>query len=274
MDKLKVSLEFPGCGVSGISAASIQDQGAREYQEDCCGFSVSPGAPGEPARSFCAVVADGMGGLSAGAFVSDYTVKRLLGSNIGDSAESGSVPEQLLSAVRRISGEIAAGGSRGGSTLAAVVCVPEGVYFCSVGDSRIYLLRRGLLTQLTEDGDYFNILLEKVISGQITYEQAENDLDKDALSQFIGIGFSVVPDRNLIPLSPEPGDRLLICSDGVYNALSHEEIMQSMTLSAPAAAEDLTGRILVKGYTNQDNFTAAALEFLPGEQSEAPMEKR
>lgn len=264
MDKLKISLEFPGCGVRGISAASIQNQGAREYQEDCCGFSVSSGEPGEQARSFCAVVADGMGGLSAGAFVSDYTVKRLLASNIGKSG--GSVPEQFLSAVRRISGEVAAGGSQGGSTLAAVVCVPEGVYFCSVGDSRIYLLRRGLLTQLTEDGDYFNILLEKVISGQLTYEQAENDVDKDALSQFIGIGFSVAPDRNLIPLLPEPGDRLLICSDGVYNALSHEEIMQSMTLSAPAAVEDLTGRILVKGYTNQDNFTAVALEFLPGER--------
>lgn len=265
---MKIRLEFPGCGVGGIAAASIQCQGAREYQEDSCGFSEV--VPGELSDSFCAVVADGMGGLNAGAFVSDYAVKSLLGKEFGGEIP---LPEQLVAALRRISGEIAAGGSRGGTTLAAVFCRREGVYFCSVGDSRIYLLRGGVLTQLTEDEDYFSVLLDRVISGKTTYKQAENDPDRGSLSQYVGSGTFLTPDISLTPLKPQPRDRLLICSDGVYNALSSEEILQSMTLSAGAAAEDITGRILAKGYTNQDNFTAVTLEFQPGETAELPPEQ-
>lgn len=269
MDKqtLKLLLEFPGCGVTGISAASIQCQGAREYQEDSCGFSQV--SPDEPAGSFCAVVADGMGGLNAGAFVSNHAVQSLLNSDLGGNRGL-CLPDELVDKFRRISGEIAAGGSRGGTTLAAVVCVPEGVYFCSVGDSRIYLLRGGVLTQLTEDENYFNVLLERVISGKTTYRQAEEDPDRGALSQYVGSGTFLTPDRNIIPLLPQPGDQLLICSDGVYNALTAEELMQSMTLSAGAAAEDIAGRILARGCANQDNFTAVTLEFFPGETSARP----
>lgn len=264
MDKFRAELRFPGCGVVGIAVGGIQHQGAREYQEDSYGFSEV--TPGKPLQRFTAVVADGMGGLSSGAFVSGYCVNKLLEADIGE----GHIPihEQLTSVVRRISGEIAAGGSRGGSTLAAVVCVPQGVYFCSVGDSRIYLLRRGVLTQLTEDGDYFSVLLDRVISGSLKFTQALSDPDKDALSQYMGSGTFLTPDRNIIPFAPQPGDRFFICSDGVYNALSSEEILQSLTLSAGAAVEDIAGRILAKGYTNQDNFTAVALEFLPGDVPE------
>lgn len=265
MDKFRVELGFPGCGVGGIAVGCIQHQGEREYQEDNYGFSsASPTSPEEPAQRFTAVVADGMGGLSSGAFVSDYVVKKMVEADIG----MGEIPvhEQLCRTVRRISGEIAAGGSRGGSTLAAVVCVPEGVYFCSVGDSRIYMLRGGVLIQLTEDGDYFSVLLERVISGGLSFTQAVSDPDRDALSQYMGSGTFLTPDRNIMPLVPQPGDRLLICSDGVYNALSSDELLQSLTLSAGAASEDIFGRILARGYTNQDNFTAVVLEFLPGEE--------
>ena len=273
MDKktVKLRLEFPGCGVTGIAAASLQCQGVREYQEDSCGFSQI--SSDEPVGSFCAVVADGMGGLNAGAFVSNYAVNSLLTSDLGGNRGL-ILPDELASEFRRISGEIAAGGSRGGSTMAAVVCMPEGVYFCSAGDSRVYLLHGGILTQLTEDGDYFSQLLDNVISGKLTYKQAESDPDKDSLSQYIGSGTFLIPDRNISPLKPQPGDRLLICSDGVYNALTNDEIMQSLSLSAGGAVEDIAGRILAKGYTNQDNFTAVALEFLSGETAAGNHEQK
>lgn len=248
-----------------IAVGCIQDQGAREYQEDRFGFSeVKPGSQSE---QFTAAVADGMGGLAAGAFVSEYTIAHLLDTQVDSGAD---VPGQLCSMVRRINSEIAAGGSRGGSTLAAVYCMPEGVYFCSVGDSRIYLQRGSVLTQLTGDADYFSILLDKVIDGKLTFQQAADDLDRDSLSQFMGSGTFLTPDMNLIPLAVQPGDRLLICSDGVYNALEPEELLQSLTLSAGGAAEDIYGRILARGYSNQDNFTAVVLEFLPGWSNEAP----
>ncbi len=247
-----------------IAVGCIQDKGAREYQEDRYGFSDV--SPGENAQ-FTAAVADGMGGLAAGAFVSDYTIKRLLETKVIPGAD---VPGQLCSMVRGISGEIASGGSRGGSTLAAVYCLPEGVFFCSVGDSRIYLRRGSVLTQLTMDADYFSILLDRVIDGKLTFQQAAGDLDRDSLSQFMGSGTFLTPDMNLIPLAAQPGDRLLICSDGVYNALEQEELLQSLTLSAGGAAEDIYGRVLARGYSNQDNFTAVVLEFLPGWSNDLP----
>ena len=83
-----------------VDVGCIQDQGAREYQEDTAGFSEV--RDDGTAERFAAVVADGMGGMASGGFVSDYTVKNLLAANIGS-------PEELCAAVRRISGEIAAG---------------------------------------------------------------------------------------------------------------------------------------------------------------------
>lgn len=252
MDKFSVEVR----GLGTVSAGCVQHQGAREYQEDSVGFTP---VDGDPMDGFLAVVADGMGGMASGSFVSGWTVRRMLEAEIG----SGHTPvyQQLTEAARRISGEIAAGGSRGGSTMAAVFLDRSGVHICSVGDSRVYLQRGGVLTQLTEDGDYMNVLLGRVINGELTMAQAAEDSEKDSLTQFMGGGVNIQPDVNVIPIRPEAGDRLLICSDGVYNALSDKTLMQSLTLTAAGAAEDILGRVLARGFSNQDNLTAAVLEF-------------
>lgn len=252
MDKFSVEVR----GLGTVSAGCVQHQGAREYQEDSVGFTP---VDGDPMDGFLAVVADGMGGMASGSFVSGWTVRRMLEAEIG----SGQTPvyQQLTEAARRISGEIAAGGSRGGSTMAAVFLDRSGVHICSVGDSRVYLQRGGVLTQLTEDGDYMNVLLGRVINGELTMVQAAEDSEKDSLTQFMGGGVNIQPDVNVIPIRPEAGDRLLICSDGVYNALSDKTLMQSLTLTAAGAAEDIMGRVLARGFSNQDNLTAAVLEF-------------
>lgn len=252
MDKFSVEVR----GLGTVSAGCVQHQGAREYQEDSVGFTP---VDGDPMDSFLAVVADGMGGMASGSFVSGWTVRRMLEAEIG----SGHTPvyQQLTEAARRISGEIAAGGSRGGSTMAAVFLDRSGVHICSVGDSRVYLQRGGVLTQMTEDGDYMNVLLGRVINGELTMAQAAEDSEKDSLTQFMGGGVNIQPDVNVIPIRPEAGDRLLICSDGVYNALSDKTLMQSLTLTAAGAAEDIMGRVLARGFSNQDNMTAAVLEF-------------
>lgn len=252
MDKFSVEVR----GLGTVSAGCVQHRGAREYQEDSVGFTP---VDGDPMDGFLAVVADGMGGMASGSFVSGWTVRRMLEAEIG----SGQTPvyQQLTEAARRISGEIAAGGSRGGSTMAAVFLDRSGVHICSVGDSRVYLQRGGVLTQLTEDGDYMNVLLGRVINGELTMAQAAEDSEKDSLTQFMGGGVNIQPDVNIIPIRPEAGDRLLICSDGVYNALSDKTLMQSLMLTAAGAAEDILGRVLARGFSNQDNLTAAVLEF-------------
>lgn len=252
MDKFSVVVN----GLGNVAVGCVQHQGVREQQEDSVGFTP---VNGDPMDGFLAVVADGMGGMASGAFVSGWTVRRMLEAEIGRSGEA---PEkQLCEAARRISGEIAAGGSRGGSTMAAVYLDSAGVHICSVGDSRVYMQRGGVLTRLTEDGDYMSTLLDRVIGGELTFQQAEEDPERDSLTQFMGGGVNIQPDATRAPIRPESGDRLLICSDGVYNAVNEQTLLQSLTLSAAAAAEDILGRVLAKGYANQDNLTAAVLEF-------------
>lgn len=252
MDKFSVVVN----GLGNVAVGCVQHQGAREQQEDSVGFTPFNG---DPMDGFLAVVADGMGGMASGAFVSGWTVRRMLEAEIGRSGEA---PEkQLCEAARRISGEIAAGGSRGGSTMAAVYLDSAGVHICSVGDSRVYMQRGGVLTRLTEDGDYMSTLLDRVIGGELTFRQAAEDPERDSLTQFMGGGVNIQPDATRAPIRPESGDRLLICSDGVYNAVNEQTLLQSLTLSAAAAAEDILGRVLAKGYANQDNLTAAVLEF-------------
>lgn len=252
MDKFSVVVN----GLGNVAVGCVQHQGAREQQEDSVGFTP---VNGDPMDGFLAVVADGMGGMASGAFVSGWTVRRMLEAEIGRSGEA---PEkELCEAARRISGEIAAGGSRGGSTMAAVYLDSAGVHICSVGDSRVYMQRGGVLTRLTEDGDYMSTLLDRVIGGELTFQQAAEDPERDSLTQFMGGGVNIQPDATRAPIRPESGDRLLICSDGVYNAVNEQTLLQSLTLSAAAAAEDILGRVLAKGYANQDNLTAAVLEF-------------
>ena len=99
MDKFSVVVN----GLGNVAVGCVQHQGAREQQEDSVGFTP---VNGDPMDGFLAVVADGMGGMASGAFVSGWTVRRMLEAEIGRSGEA---PEkQLCEAARRISGEIAA----------------------------------------------------------------------------------------------------------------------------------------------------------------------
>ena len=250
MDKFTARLR---CG--SISVAVITHPGAREYQEDSYGFSeLKPDM-----ERFAAVLADGMGGLSSGALVSAQTVSGML----SEPLDGTDIPGALVRAAQRTSSDIAAGGTGGGSTMAEAVVTPEGLYFCSVGDSRIYLRRGSILTRLTEDQDHFQTLLAHVADGSISYRQAVSDKDRDALTQYMGSGTALSPDRLLRAFPLLPGDRIMLCSDGVYNALTAAELLQSLMLSAGGAAEDILGRILARGRANQDNFTAIVLEALP-----------
>ncbi len=257
-DRFSVSLSISGSDVNEISIGNAQNRGARDYQEDSFGYTPLDKAGSE---GFAAVVADGMGGLSAGDKVSAYAVSALLGmrDRITRTEPVHVKFRQLISVINR---NVVHGGTGGGCTFAAVFCRNDGVYWCSVGDSRIYILRDGMLFQLSEDGDYQNQLLDKVIAETLTYaDMAENE-KKDSLVQYIGSKNEPVADVNIRPLIPHSGDKLLICSDGVYNALSIGEMSGALSKPAQEAADALMSEILNKNYANQDNNTAVVLEFI------------
>lgn len=258
--KAFIKMKFEGSDVRKVAFGCLNNQGARNYQEDSFGFSSVE--PAEIKRQgFTAVVADGMGGLSGGAQISGYAVSSLLEMQ---KNRDPNVPVNihLSRTLQAINTGVVSSGMKGGTTCAAVMCLPVGLYWCTAGDSRIYLAREGKLTALNEDTDYLNRLIEQVISGELSYEEAGSDEKKDALAQYIGYKGGINPDVNPKPFTPEIGDRILICSDGVYNALPAAELLSALESPAPEAAELIEQRVLSKGYPNQDNFTAIVLEFM------------
>lgn len=257
--KFFVRMKFNGSDVRKISFGSISNQGARNYQEDSFGFS---SFEKEDVKNFgfTAVVADGMGGLSNGDKVSGYVVSSML-EMVRKRDPAMPVHICLSRSLKAVNDSVLASGIKGGSTAVVVTCQPNGVYWCTAGDSRVYLFRAGKLTALNEDSDYMNDLIEQVIAGEMTFEEAGENSKKDALAQYIGFKGGIKPDGNSKPFIPRKGDKLLLCSDGVYNALTGLELVDSLSHEASEAAQTIENRVLSKGYSTQDNFTAVVLEF-------------
>lgn len=253
-------MKIDGSDVSRIILGNIQGRGARSYQEDSFGFS-SLEKKHVRNHGLTAVVSDGMGGLSNGNKVSGYTVSAIIGK-LNDVDVSYEPISRFVELYNSINTYIRGSGIGGGATATTVHCCKKGIFFCSTGDSRVYLFRKRRLYQMTTDFDYFNSLLNKVIAGEEYLVDALDDPQKDSLDEFIGTNKMLFPDINVKPFVPEKNDKLLLCSDGVYNALDTSEIVNSLTKAAQDAANDIQWKISSKQYENQDNFTAVIIEFV------------
>lgn len=255
----KVDLKIAGSNVRKIAIGNSQDRGARDYQEDSFGFS-SLDSASVSQYGFTAAVADGMGGLSCGDKISAFAVSSMIGMKV--EADGLPVHIRLTRLMREINQRVVESGLGGGCTAAAVLCTKDGIFWCSVGDSRIYLFRNEELCRLTEDSDYHNVLFDQVIDGELSCTQAAMDPQKDSLAGYIGYNGEITPDVNIRPFIPQKGDRILICTDGVYNAVTDEELSCSLLMHAQEAANDIMNKIMMKNYSNQDNYTSVVLEFL------------
>ncbi len=247
----RYSISIEGSDISTVTIGSACDMGKRDYQEDSaafCGFS----------SGCAAVVADGMGGLKGGRQLSELVVDKMLGGMKAFKADS-PVNGQFAALIDQINRPAAGSGS--GSTVCAVYCCPNGVFWCSVGDSRLYHIRKSKICRLTEDGDYFNMLLERVLKGTLSLEEADNDPERDYLYQYIGASRQLSPDCNVRPLVPEAGDALLVCSDGVYNTLSDAELARYITEDGADSADRIVRQVMARNVPSQDNLTALVMVF-------------
>lgn len=121
-----------------------------------------------------------------------------------------------------------------GTTLDICFIYNNKLYIGHVGDSRVYRLRKGVMRKLTKDHSYVQQLVE---DGKITRAEADHHPKKNMLTRALGCTAYVEPDvraRNL-----EKGDILLMCSDGLTNMVSDEQICQSMKESPTTAPEKL-----------------------------------
>ncbi len=240
-----------------VTVQKLHEQGARASQQDS--FSVSPEEL-LPTHGLLAVVADGMGGLADGDRVSQAAVSAFME---GLYAAAQPAPEQLLptllaAANRAVNALLGPEGlRRSGCTLAAGLLRDGMFYYLSVGDSRICLLRDGALLQLNREHLYRNELILRAVNGEGGLAEAEALPGGGGLTSFLGMGRLPLLDLPAQPLTVRSGDRLILMSDGVYNALSEPEL--TAALSAPDAAGALRAAIAAKAYANQDNYTAVIL---------------
>lgn len=198
-------------------------------------------------------VADGMGGHQGGALASRLVVDALAGLPGPASGYA------LLSAVKDALGEVNTelmdrgaaldGGGVIGSTVAALI-ISEARYACVwAGDSRIYRLRRGGLARLTHD---HSVVQDMIDRGALTADDAVKDRRSHIITRAVG----AAPDLDLEVAhgSIEPGDRFLLCSDGLTGAVPDVELVALMSFRLmDHAADALLDRALERGAA--DNVT-------------------
>jgi protein phosphatase len=169
------------------------------------------------------VLADGVGGLPGGEVASEIAVRALAG--LDQALPPGmNVLNALQSAVRGASDLINAAVTDDpslegmGTTLTAMLLVDDRITMVHIGDSRAYLVRGGVLGQLTRDDSYVQMLVDE---GAITPEQARVHPQRSLVSQVLQ-GQPARPAYTV--LKPDPGDRFLLCSDGLSDVVDDPAI--------------------------------------------------
>ncbi|MBP2239868.1 protein phosphatase [Cytobacillus eiseniae] len=248
-----------------IIPGNDQHIGTRAEQQDAFAFSDLDDQAFIAQYGVLAVVADGMGGLIGGKEASQLAVHAFLEHYL-HSAKTAAIPERLREAAF-IANEAVLQFARKkqmeesvGTTLIATVVLDNQLYWLSVGDSRIYLKKGECLTLLTTDHIYGKELAEKVARGEITAEEAENDPEKASLTSFIGLKQLEMLDVSSEPIPLNKGDSVVLCSDGLYDSITTDEMLDiCRNFSTQEAAEALIQLVLSKQKPNQDNATVALL---------------
>lgn len=213
--------------------------------------SVFPTTSGSGPGPLVMMVADGMGGAAGGEVASRIAVDTA-------SASDSDIADRVLEANQAILHHADEHPRlRGMGTTMTVFELSEADHlarFAHVGDSRAYLLRDGELTQLTEDHTVVNMYVR---TGQLSPEEVSHHPQRSLLTRVVGIEEDLDVDTGNLTL--EPGDRLLICSDGV-NAMIDDEAIAS-ALSAPSA-EEAAWLLVEKANAagGHDNITALVID--------------
>lgn len=200
------------------------------------------------------VLADGMGGQTAGEVAADAAVRAVSDTYYeGDVIDPAEGLKQAFAkaqdAVTGLQAEVV-DQTQMGTTLIAAVVRGATVWVAHTGDSRCYRLRGGLLEQLTRDHSW---VAEQLQAGTLTEEEARNSAHRSALTRALGHPTQWQPD--VAQFDWQPGDQLLLCSDGVWDQVSAEELRAALRTNTPnAAAQVIIDRANAAG--GSDNSTA------------------
>ncbi|MBO4459127.1 MAG: protein phosphatase 2C domain-containing protein [Clostridiales bacterium] len=234
-------------------AAYFKGKGKRKNQEDSLYISpISEAAH----NGIIFAVSDGMGGLSDGQVISRYVTERLA----EEYPYSFEDTESNAAVIRKISDEVYEKYRLGGgATLAMIHIYANAMNFYSLGDSNIILVRKGTATVLNPKQNYISFLVKKYASaGDNTHEAYINKSSK-GLMDFVG-NLNSKPIRTRSPIRLMEDDVIIICSDGVTDAIPVVTVPRYTDGAATAIAEKLKLRIRSAKRKRQDNYTAIVIK--------------
>jgi len=255
----------------------------RDHNEDYLGYRQpeDPALCAEAGRLYA--VADGVGGAQAGEVASRLTIQTLLAVYYHSTQETpaGRLREAFAAANRAVYEQASqqASNYRMSTTLVAAAIRGQELTVANVGDSRAYLIRDGQMRQISRD---HSVVAQLVAKGVLTPEQAENHPQRHVISRGIGTYPDVQVD--IFTETFLPGDRLLLCSDGLTEHLADADILAALQEEDPeAGVQRLVDQANERG--GSDNITVLVVcalraqdgqpaSTLPRERKAAPLARR
>ncbi|WP_199278921.1 PP2C family protein-serine/threonine phosphatase [Arthrobacter sp. CAN_A2] len=218
---------------------------------------------------YLAVVADGMGGHAGGNVASASTVLDLVhldhGAHDGDAgthlADEIQTANSLLSELVATNPQLAGMGT----TVTAILLEGSTLQLAHIGDSRAYRLKDGVFEQITTDHTFVQRLIEE---GRLRPEEAETHPHKNVLMRVLG-DVDASPELDLAQFDAEPGERWLLCSDGLNAVLQDRRVEQVMreAKSIRECVDTLVDLTLAGG--SPDNITVAVVEVIEADDDDA-----
>lgn len=243
-----MTVPVPGGSLDLAWAAATDTGRRREVNQDAM-FAVYP----------LFVVADGMGGHVGGEIASASTIERLRAVAESGVVTPKTIEKALVRAVKDIASHPEATDDGTGTTVTGVFLDTAGEaphwVTLNIGDSRVYLLRDGAIAQVTTD---HSVVQELVAAGRLSPEEAENHPYGNVITRAVGPSDGVTPDY--VRLDVTPGDRFVICSDGLTKELTDYGIRHFLDEN-PDPADAVTAMLdaaLENG--GRDNITIIVLD--------------
>jgi len=214
--------------------------------------SVTPTASGHGEGPLVVAVADGMGGHAAGDVASRLAIE-------GALSIDGSPAERVEAANQAVLDGVGSDPARSGmgTTMTLVEIDGNRATVAHVGDSRAYLIRDRSIRQITDDHTVVN---EYVKAGTLTAEEAAVHPQRSMLTRALGL--MTRPEIDVIDLDLEPGDRILLCSDGLTSMIDDDSI--AGVLNTETDPEAATWRLIDEANAagGNDNITVALVDVI------------